>query len=103
METTFRTYRCVQRSQNVIGTFPSTDCYFSNGIRAKLQWFKAPQDVSADCSMSQELLNSLAILHVHKRSTRQIDVIKAARVCWSFNRTLCMSTNQQTEKNEIRT
>jgi hypothetical protein len=30
-------------------------------------------------SMSQELLNSLAILHVHKRLTRELDVIKAAK------------------------
>ena len=29
--------------------------------------------------MSQELLNSLAILHVHKRMTREVDVLKAAK------------------------
>jgi hypothetical protein len=29
--------------------------------------------------MSQELLNSLAILHVHKRITCQLDVVNAAK------------------------
>lgn len=29
--------------------------------------------------ISQELLNSLALLHVHKRMTREIDVLKAAK------------------------
>ena len=29
--------------------------------------------------MSQELLNSLALLHVHKRMTREVDVFKAAK------------------------
>ena len=60
---TWPTYYHVQRSRKTTGIVPATAGHLSNGGE-ELQRIKEPQVVYADICLSQELLNSLAILRV---------------------------------------